>query len=201
MARAQGLYSQVIAWLKILLPLVALGLMSTLFLFSRSTDPVSELPFADNLRRTGDAISEMVSAPHFSGTTSRGDMVTVTAKRALPQVSGDVDAEEVTARLQMQDGSEINLDATRAKVKEGEQRVTMRDGVRITSSTGYELTTDVLVSGINEIDVESAGPVQGSGPLGTLNAGKMRIETVENGKDVQMLFTGGVKLVYLPQNK
>lgn len=201
MARSQGLYSNVIAWLKILLPLVALGLLSTIFLFSRSSDPVNEVPFADALQRAGDAVTEMVSAPYYAGTTERGDMVTMTARSALPKPSGEIEAEEVSARLQMQDGSEIRLKAERATLQDGDQQVTLRDGVQIESSTGYVLTTQTLVSGIDRIEAESEGAVRGQGPLGTLEAGKMRIETVPGGEDIQMLFTGGVKLLYLPQNK
>ena len=38
------MYSRLIAWLKILLPLGALILLSTIFLYSRSTDPISVIP-------------------------------------------------------------------------------------------------------------------------------------------------------------
>ena len=43
---APNTYSTVVSWAKIILPLVALGLLSTLFLFSRTPDPNRAIPFA-----------------------------------------------------------------------------------------------------------------------------------------------------------
>ena len=42
-----NLHSHVMAWLKVLLPMAALALLSTLFLLSRRTDPVTDLPISD----------------------------------------------------------------------------------------------------------------------------------------------------------
>ena len=39
-------YSRMIVWLKVLLPLMALALLSTLFLLSRNVDPLASIPFA-----------------------------------------------------------------------------------------------------------------------------------------------------------
>ena len=41
-----NLHSHVMAWLKVLLPMAALALLSTLFLLSRRTDPVTDLPLS-----------------------------------------------------------------------------------------------------------------------------------------------------------
>ena len=46
MAMGGMTYSRMIAWLKILLPLAALVLLSTLFLFARPRNPIATLPFA-----------------------------------------------------------------------------------------------------------------------------------------------------------
>lgn len=201
MARAQGLYSGVVAWLKILLPVAALGLLSTIFLLSRSHDADGRVPFAEALQRAGDAATEMVSAPYYSGSTGRGDLVTMTARSARPGAEGEIEAEELTARMLLTDGSEIELNASRATMLENDQRISLRDGVIITSSDGYVLTTQSLTSSIERIDVESHAAIQGHGPLGTIEAAKMRIEAIDDSNDMQMLFTGGVKLVYHPQNK
>ena len=93
------------------------------------------------------------------------------------------------------------MNAAKATMDEGAQQIRLRDGVTVISSTGYVLTSDSMVSSIDHMDVESLAPVQGEGPLGTLVAGKMHIKQIENSNDIQMLFTDGVKMVYLPQNK
>lgn len=199
MARGDGLYSRVIAWLKILLPLAALALLSTLFLLSRSTEQVLDVPFAEALRGEGVA-REHVSAPYYAGTTESGDSLTMTAKSAAPEGEGLIRAEDLAATLRKSDGSEILLNAVHATLSDHDQTALMEGGVRIESSSGYVLNTETLTSAIDRIEAESGGPVQGEGPLGTIEAGKMRIDSIGEDGGVQLLFTEGVKLIYTPKD-
>ena len=76
-------YSRMVAFLKVLLPLAALVLLSTVFLMSRSVDTKRDHPFAEqgdgrpDARPTGDQTL-------FLGTTAKGDEVMVTALIARP---------------------------------------------------------------------------------------------------------------------
>lgn len=197
MARAQGLYSRVVAWAKIVLPLVALALLSTIFLLSDRREPMETVPFAEALQ-DGETTREGVSAPYYSGKSQRGDLLTMTATRARPQQDGRIVADDLAAAMRLTDGSEILLDALTATLTDTEETALLEGGVRIRSSTGYTLDTDAMTSALDRIEAETLGPVKGEGPLGTLEAGRMRIEASGEGGDVQLLFTGGVKLVYQP---
>lgn len=196
MARGGGLYSQVIAWLKILLPLAALALLSTMFLLSRPREPLQNAPFADAIG-SGTA-DEKVTAPYYAGTTERGDMLTMTARTARPQDGGSIVADKLEARMQLSDGSEIRLDAAEALLRDREHQAHLSGGVRIESSQGYVLTTEGLVSRLDKVAAESTGPVQGVGPLGNFEAGHLQILPADGDGAVQLLFSGGVKLVYQP---
>ena len=198
MARGQGTYSRAVALLKILLPLLALGLLSTLFLFSRSREPAMSMPFADSLSQ-GETASQQLGAPSFAGTTRRGDMLTMTASRARPSGDGRIEADDLSARLILSGGSQIALASATATLIDETSEVELTGGVTIESSTGYTLTTEGLVSSMSDTSARSLGPVSGSGPAGTLEAGAMEITPTENGSDVQLRFTGGVKLVYDPR--
>lgn len=197
MARANGLYSRVIAWAKIVLPLVALALLSTIFLLSDRRKPMETVPFAEALQ-DGETTRQGISAPYYSGKTQRGDLLTMTATRALPQADGSIVAEDLATTMRLTDGSEILLDALTATLTDSEDAALLEGGVRIRSSTGYTLSTDAMTSVLDRIEAETLGPVRGEGPLGTLEAGRMRIEAAQDGGDVQLLFTEGVKLVYQP---
>lgn len=196
MRRGDGLYSRVIAWLKILLPLVALTMLSTIFLLSRSSEPLQSVPFVEALRQG--AAGQQVSAPYFSGVTNSGDVLTMTASSVRPDADGRINADELNARMRLTDGSELQLDAVEAQLQDGQQTAHLSGGVRIESSQGYVMTTREMVSRFDEISAESLGPVQGEGPLGTLEAGRMRITSTGAEGSVQMVFSGGVKLVYQP---
>lgn len=197
MARGDGTYSRIVAWLKVILPLVALGLLSTLFLFSKSREPGANMPFADAIRM-GEIASEQLGAPSFAGTTQRGDMLTMTAARARPDGDGRIAADTLKAKLLLSDGSDIRLTSDTAVLTEAANEIELRGNVRVESSTGYVVTTSGIVSSITDTSARSLGPVQGSGPAGTLEAGAMEILPTENGEDVQLRFTGGVKLLYQP---
>lgn len=202
MARARSTYSRIISWLKILLPLLALGLLSTIFLLSTDPDPASRVPFSV-AGIDGDVAREQVTKPYFAGTTNTGASLTMTAATARPVkgATGQVEAEALDASIVMADGSQIDLTAPGASVSDRDDRAELTGGVTIYSSAGYTLTTEKLSTALSRVEAESAGAVQGAGPLGTLEAGKLRIVTVEDSDDVQLLFTGGVKLVYDPQKK
>ncbi len=76
-------YSRLVAYLKVLLPLTALALMSTVFLLSRGVETDAVIPFAqkDLKDRTS---GQQITAPFFSGTTTQGDEIMVTAQSARP---------------------------------------------------------------------------------------------------------------------
>jgi lipopolysaccharide export system protein LptC len=197
--RGDGLYSRVIAWLKIVLPLAALALLSTLFLLSRPREPLENLPFVEALQ-AGKA-SEQVNAPYFAGTTTAGDILTMTARKVQPESGGQIQADGLAARVLLTDGSEITLDATVGTLRDRDQRMLLSGGVRIESSQGYVLTTEGLMSRFDEVSAERLGPVQGQGPVGTFEAGRLRIAATGEDGAVQMVFSEGVKLVYQPPDK
>ena len=192
-------YSRLVAWLKVLLPLTALGLLSTLFLLSRNIDPMAAIPFAETEiaeRLKG----QQITAPFFSGTTSAGDRVTVSAGKMATRSGSNNEASDLSAQIDLASGTRVVLfsDTGAFDMLGGE---TMLSGdVVITTSTGYKLTSDALRTNFDTLSVESPGPVMGSGPFGTLNAGRMQLQRVEGNENAQLIFTNGVKLIYDPKS-
>ncbi|MBE9636749.1 hypothetical protein [Salipiger mangrovisoli] len=192
-------YSRLIAWLKILLPLVALASLSTLFLLSRTTQTSQDLPFAEGSVPD----SAVVVEPHYSGTTARGDAITMTAARARPtgEGDGDMEADAFSAVMDMSDGSHMTLESELATIHEGQQNALLQNGVRITSSIGYVMVTKTMRTALDRIEAETLAPVSGEGPSVTFSAGRLKITTSGEAEDVHLLFTDGVKLIYDPKNE
>lgn len=191
-------YTRLIRWLKVLLPLAALVMLSTLFLLSRTHDTEIDIPFAAALNQ-GEAAREQVTAPFFEGITPRGDTVSVTAARALPTRQDDIlDIETLTARLRFAAGGVMNISSNSAQIHDADQTMILRGEVEIDSSTGYVIQTSELYTALDQIAAHTTGPVTATGPAGTLQAGRLEITPAQNGADMQLLFTDGVKLVYLP---
>lgn len=203
MARAEGTYSRVVAWMKILLPLVALGLLSTIFLFSKKSDPTEDLPIRTRAILE-EKESEQASNATYSATMDDGALLTLRAAmtRPDPDAADGLVASDFAAQMDMTDGSRINLSSPDAALNNEANTATLRGGVRIISSTGYTIETDTLTAATNRIAAESEGVVTATAPEGTLTAGRMVItdQAESGGDDVQLLFTDGVKMIYEPQS-
>ncbi|UWQ91497.1 hypothetical protein QEZ52_01685 [Aliisedimentitalea scapharcae] len=192
-------YSRIVAFLKVLLPLAALGLLSTLFLISRGSETETKIPFAKREieERTRD---QQVTAPFFSGTTAQGDEIMVTASLARP---GGNDtpavATDLNARIRMADGSEMTLQSDTGRVRLDKDKASFIGNVEIVSSTGIVINTDRLNTALSGVSGNSPGPITGAGPIGDFTAGTMHFSSKSEGGPVHMLFNEGVKLIYTPQ--
>lgn len=193
-------YSRLVAWLKILFPLIALALLSTLFLLSRAIDPEATIPFAETevQERLRD---QQVTGPFYSGTTEAGDLISFSAEKlTTPRgAPGTNAAEDLRAVLDLQSGAQIVLDAAQAQVDAAADRAELLGDVRVTTSTGYRIRSERMTSNLTTLDIASPGPVSATSPAGELNAGAMTITNRRGEDGSQMLFTKGVKLVYTPQ--
>ena len=196
-------HSRMVAWLKIALPLAALVILSTLFLLADRIDPDAALPYAqvdveDRVR------APRMTAPSYAGTTADGAALTLTATEARPASDAtQAVAQGLALRLDTPDGGRTDLTAASAVIDDATSRLFLSGGVEIVTSTGYRITTDAMTANLDRSGLESPGPVQATGPAGTLVADKFTL-----GQDNQtpgqapggylLVFKGGVRLLYQP---
>jgi lipopolysaccharide export system protein LptC len=200
MATRLDSYSRMVAWLKVVLPLTALGLLSTLFLLSRSVSPTSTIPFADTeieerLR------NQQITEPIFAGTTEAGDQISLTASTVRPSSQGAArpEAEDLHVEIALIRGGKVTLSARKGELDLGENVAILRDSVTISNSQGYQVKTEQLRTNMSRVEAETPGSVTATGPLGQLEAGRMKLQADDDGDNVQMVFTNGVKLLYDPK--
>ncbi|WP_145962803.1 hypothetical protein [Mangrovicoccus ximenensis] len=187
--------------MKIVLPLVALGILSTLFLLSRSGQIGEPLPWSE--AELGDmAREERLGNPTYAGLTEDGSELRLSAERLTPDPGRDgiAHGRVLAARLARPDGITLELTAPEGTLDQGERVAELGGGVRIDSSNGYVATMPGARIRTNLSHLESLGPVEAEGPIGTLSAGKLTV-TAEPGtrNGTVALFTGGVHLIYRPQ--
>ena len=76
-------YSAFVTWVKTLLPIAALGLLSTIFLFSGKVDVTQSLPYAEH--NVANIIREQrITRPYFAGVSNNGTEITLSAAYASP---------------------------------------------------------------------------------------------------------------------
>jgi lipopolysaccharide export system protein LptC len=194
------LRSRMVALFKVLLPLAALGILSTLFMLSRSVDPTAKIPFAE-AEMNNRMRDQQVTAPFFSGTTAKGDEIIVTASLARPGgVGAPAEAKDLSARIIMADGVRITLTSDAGEVAIDKNIATFTGNVEITTTTGIVVLTDTLHTALNRISGNTPGTVTANSPFGDLTAGQMQIDEESDGGPLHMLFKNGVKLIYDPKN-
>ncbi len=200
MAPADNTYSRFVAWMKILLPLLALALLSTLFLVARTIDPAQNLPFAD-IDVDDLAREQRIGRPNYSGTTADGAAISLAAESARPDPEDPkrITGAGVRAAIDLPSGDRVEIAANAMRLDTAARVITLSDGVVVETSDGYTLRTAAIDVAMDRTRVEATAPAEVDGPLGRLAAG--RFVLTGGGTDRRpyvLVFKSGVKLVYDP---
>ena len=193
-------YSRVIAWLKILLPLLALAILSILFLVARTINPAQELLFADvdvdELAR-----EQRIGKPNYSGLTSDGSAISLSAASARPDPGNpnNLTGEQVTAAIDLARGNRITVASDRMRLDNSAGFARLRDDVVVTTEDGYELRTGMIDIALSRVDVRSNSKTTVTAPIGNLTADSFALsQRNEASESYVLVFKGHVKLVYVP---
>ncbi len=195
----RDLHSRMVAWAKILLPLAALGLLSTLFLFARAIDPEDAIPYAtvdveDRIREP------RMTAPVYSGVTSDGAALSVQAAEARPgTIDGAASAQSLTARLETPDGVLTDLVAASGALDDRAGLLSLMGDVLMTTSSGYIVESQAMVARLDRTGVTSPGVITATAPMGTISATGMSLEQSETPGNYVLVFNGRVRLIYTPE--
>jgi lipopolysaccharide export system protein LptC len=200
-APADDGHSRRVAVLKRALPLLAVGLMATVFLVLR-TEPPRPYSSGGDDDATALLSAPRMTAPSFAGVASDGTELLLRAQSASPPMAPGAGAEVsgVELTLRMPTGRMIEADAAEARLDPGQQRIILSGGVSLRDPTGWRVAIEILVAPTDGSGLESPAPVAAEGPAGRLEAGGMTFDrSAGPGREV-LVFNGGVRLVYDPTN-
>jgi len=200
MAIAGDAYSRMVFWLKVMLPLAALAILSTLFLVSETLDPNKAIPYAEVdvekiLREQG------VTRPSFGGVTGSGAIVTLGADSVRPmageglRLRGDL----LNVRIEMPDGAVMTIDSPVGEIDTTSRVASLDGGAVLESSLGYTMKTEALTSSFERVEASTLGPVNVIAPGTTIDAGRMSLSLRGDGESHVLVFNEGVRLVYNPR--
>ena len=159
-------HSRRVQFLKVLLPLVAILMLSTVFLLSRSIETNVSVPFTQ--KDIDERLAEqVVTQPDYRGTTRKGEDVHIEANRATQGAEGETPtAATFRGRLGLLDGGVINLDSNSGMIRPDKNTATFVGDVVITTTDGIVVTTDLLNTALDEIRGDTPGRVNGTGIIG-----------------------------------
>ncbi|MDB6177217.1 hypothetical protein PAF17_06810 [Paracoccus sp. Z330] len=195
--------TRIVRWLRVLLPLVALAILSTMFLFSRRPDGDSRIPYAE-VDAQQMAREPRIVAPEFAGVTGDGAEVTLRAMDATP-ASDERDAalQQVVLDWVRPDGLAAHLTAPNAGV--GEALIALSGGVQMSLSSGWTLSAPEVEAATDRSHLGASNGVVATGPFGKITSEDMELHTkpTEGGaataeNPAVLSFSGGVRLLYQP---
>ena len=199
MARDFDRYSKAISWLKVVLPIVGLGILSTLFLVAREAAIEQRQLPPDAVAPDGGR--ETASMLDYSGTTGDGSAVSIVADRAWPAAdgSGRIEGSGITAKLDMKSGDRADVRADAGVLNPDEDVLALREDVVVTTQSGWTMQSEALDASLDWTRMVSPTPVRTEAPMGTLEADQMviRRDAATEGSYL-MEFDGNVHLVYRP---
>jgi lipopolysaccharide export system protein LptC len=201
MATGRGLHSRVVAVLKVGLPLVALGMLSALFLIQTEDSLGPGIRFTEgDLEALGSGLR--ISNPVFTGTTRDGAPFRFTAELVIPDAAPPEHAaiEELTGELALVDGPVIELEADAGELAIEAEELALSGDVRIVTSDGYSVAAERVTLDLEAGTLVAGDAVVTEGPLGRIDSGTLEIAPSAPGADQahRFSFGNGVRLVYDP---
>ena len=195
MAPVEDGWSRFVALAKVLLPLLALMLLSVLFLFARRPDPEPDLPYAE---AEALAAEPRIVGPSYAGTARNGAVISLRAEEIAP-IAGRDGAFRATAlrgEVAMPDGRQVELQSGGAEFDEAARAARLSGLSRVVTSDGYEIEARAVEADLDAGVITVPGPLEARAPFGELTAGGLRLEDAQSGAG--LVFTGGVRLLYDP---
>lgn len=192
-------HTRLVVWARLALPLAALALLSTLFLFSGKVDPTTASIYA-KVDVAALVREPRLTAPEYSGMTEDGAALTVRAKTATPDAEGKgASASEVIAKIEAPGGVTADISAKAGRIDPSAGVISLSDGVSVQTSAGYRMATERLEIATDRSRLLAPGAVQAEAPFGTVAAGAMELGRAGPEAPYDLVFNGGVKLVYQPE--
>jgi lipopolysaccharide export system protein LptC len=200
MASHDNTHSRLVAWLKIILPLIALAMLSSIFLVSRSIDPNATLPYSQ-VELDARVREPRLTTPKISGVTTDGATITIDATDMRPSLAdpGKGTATDLQARMVTPDGTTTDLAADSGMIDSGQGRYELTNNVVLTNSSGYRVTASRMAGALDATSLVATGSVAADAPMGRITSETMELRADPDAPGQYLLvFKDRVRLVYEP---
>lgn len=191
-------YSRLVLWLKVSLPVAALGILSTLFFVAETLDPEAAIPYA-NIDVERILTEQGMTGPEFGGVTGNGVAISMTADTIIPGDDREqMAANRLEATFDLPGGGHIDIASDAGFVNSKTKEATLEGGARLESSSGYVVTAERFVASLDQARVIADHEVNVVGPAGEITAGGMELTRSKDDDTYLLVFKSGVRLIYQP---
>lgn len=201
MATDPAVHSRIVGVLKVGLPLVAVGMLASIFLVQ--TDRLGgNLIFSQgDIDALGQGLR--ITNPTFTGTTRGQDQFRFTAALVEPDAAPPQRAKITTlaGEVALYNGPVVGLEADTGDLHIPTERLDVAGNVRLRTSDGYRIAAEQATLDLKAGSLIAGNTVESIGPLGQINSGSLTIQpAAPTGEARRFSFGNGVRLVYDPPN-
>lgn len=201
MAFGDNAYSRIVAATKVILPIIALGILSLLFIVSQPDREGEPLRFVD-IDRPDLAQEEHLARPDYRSVTEAGSILRLEAVelRPIPEQEDSYRGTQLSGRIDRTDGVSYTMTSQAGRLDEIAGTAWLTGDVQLIRDDGHTALSEELEIKTDLSLLVSPGPVHVFGPLGTLDADRMEMRGQPDlGSGTVTVFTGNVRLLYDPE--
>ncbi|MBL8805775.1 MAG: LPS export ABC transporter periplasmic protein LptC [Rhodospirillales bacterium] len=194
-----ALYSQIVGFLKFLLPAVALGIATLVLLWPQFNPLDQRFRLAPVQVSIEDLENLRMVQPRYVGVDERNQPYSIVANQAT-QAKGSSDSTDLTGPqgdLTTQQGTWLALTADRGLYHQPEKTLDLWGGVSLFHDGGYEIATERARIDLGRGSAEGDVPIRGQGPNSVLTGQGFRI--LDRGARIEVRGQSRVVLFPAPQ--
>ena len=196
-------YSRFVTITKVVLPLIAIGLLGTVFLFTNDDSLEGGFTFSQTDLEALES-GMRIDKPRMFGSNPKGDLYNFVADALLPDSLDPslIEALRLSGEIKYQTGEVVQITADKAEFMLEGNQIRLSGGMLVVTSDGSRISGEGLLAELDSGKLTSDGAVTASGPLGNIQAGNFRVELVgEEDEEKQMIwFENGVMLSFKPES-
>ncbi len=191
-AQASRQYSRFVGMMKLLLPLLAFGLVVAVVIWPNEFREATGFHLSYVSDDDGNATELTMLRPRYLGTDARNRPYVVTADRATQDLLDQrlITLKRLQADMSMADGRWFTVMADTGVFHQQKQHLRLQGAINLFSDQGYEFNAEVADIDLNTGVGISDLPVRGQGPFGTLRADRLVVEDFGQ----RLLFKGNVRM-------
>ncbi len=190
--RVSPRYSRFVGMMKLLLPVLALGLMVAVVLWPNEFSETTGFHLSYAAPEEGGTAELAMLQPRYLGTDARNRPFVITADRAIqdPNDQRLITLDRLQADMSLADGQWFTIMADTGIYHQQRQILRLQGAINLFSDQGYEFNARAVEIDLNKGRATTDQPVRGQGPFGTLRADQLIVE--DYGR--RLYFKGNVKL-------
>lgn len=188
---SQG-YSRFVRAMRIILPMIAMMVAGSVFLWSDSEDKKIKPASIEELQISKEDIKNELLNPKFEGVDKSGRPFTVTADRATQQndIYDTVVMESPEAVILLDDEKKVTISSVKGTYSQTEREMTLENNVKAEHDSGYIFKTEQATAYLKERLLKSESKVSASGKEADLTASGMIVDINKN----TLKFTGPIEV-------